>query len=106
MRFIKRPQQLLGLIQLTLRQQDLGVKQLSLAFQSLAVRQFFNRRNSLRSLLETALLEALQAGDTYACACMIKHHGGQMYAVANISGGSDRLIKVDKLTGAVTNGTF
>ncbi len=31
---------------------------------------------------EEALIEALQRGDKYACACMIKHHGSQMYAVA------------------------
>ena len=31
---------------------------------------------------EAALLEALKSGDKYACACMIKHHGSQMYAVA------------------------
>lgn len=39
---------------------------------------------------ESALLEALKAGDSNACACMIKHHGGQMYAVAlRIIGDSD-----------------
>ena len=31
---------------------------------------------------EAALVEALQRGDKYACACMIKHHSSQMYAVA------------------------
>jgi len=31
---------------------------------------------------EEALIEALQRGDKYACACMIKHHGSQVYAVA------------------------
>lgn len=31
---------------------------------------------------EDALIEALQRGDKYACACMIKHHGSQMYSVA------------------------
>jgi RNA polymerase sigma-70 factor (ECF subfamily) len=31
---------------------------------------------------EAALVEALRRGDKYACACMIKHHSSQMYAVA------------------------
>lgn len=44
---------------------------------------------------EVALLEALKAGDRYACACMIKHHGGQMYAVAlRIVGDSDEAEEV------------
>ena len=44
---------------------------------------------------ETALLEALKAGDTHACACMVKHHGNQMYAVAlRIVGDSDEAEEV------------
>lgn len=44
---------------------------------------------------EAALLEALKSGDTYACACMIKHHGSQMYAVAlRIVGDSDEAEEV------------
>ncbi len=31
---------------------------------------------------EEALVNALQRGEKHACACMIKHHGSQMYAVA------------------------
>lgn len=31
---------------------------------------------------EAALVEALLRGDKYACACMLKHHSSQMYAVA------------------------
>ena len=31
---------------------------------------------------EEALVKGLQAGDKFACACLIKHHGSQMYAVA------------------------
>ncbi|MEA3336477.1 MAG: sigma-70 family RNA polymerase sigma factor [Chloroflexota bacterium] len=31
---------------------------------------------------EEALVQALHAGDKHACACMIKHHAPQMYAVA------------------------
>ncbi|MCB0199657.1 MAG: sigma-70 family RNA polymerase sigma factor [Caldilineae bacterium] len=44
---------------------------------------------------EAALLEALKSGDKYACACMIKHHGSQMYAVAlRIVGDSDEAEEV------------
>lgn len=44
---------------------------------------------------EAALLDALKAGDTHACACMIKHHGSQMYAVAlRIMGDSDEAEEV------------
>jgi RNA polymerase sigma-70 factor (ECF subfamily) len=31
---------------------------------------------------ETALVEALKQGEKPACACLVKHHGSQMYAVA------------------------
>lgn len=31
---------------------------------------------------EAALIDALLAGDKHACACMVKQHGSQMYAVA------------------------
>lgn len=31
---------------------------------------------------EAALINALLAGDKHACACMVRQHGGQMYAVA------------------------
>lgn len=39
---------------------------------------------------EPALIAALKAGEKHACACMIKHHGSQMFAVAlRIIGDSD-----------------
>lgn len=39
---------------------------------------------------EPALIDALRSGDRHACACMIKHHGSQMYSVAlRIVGDSD-----------------
>ncbi|HRI55599.1 MAG TPA: sigma-70 family RNA polymerase sigma factor [Anaerolineae bacterium] len=31
---------------------------------------------------EATLIDALLAGDKHACACMVRQHGGQMYAVA------------------------
>ena len=31
---------------------------------------------------EDALIDALRRGEKYACACMVKHQGSQMYAVA------------------------
>lgn len=31
---------------------------------------------------EAALLDALKTGDKHACACLVKHHGGSMYALA------------------------
>lgn len=44
---------------------------------------------------EAALLRALQAGEKYACACMVKHHSSQMYAVAlRIVGDSDEAEEV------------
>ena len=39
---------------------------------------------------EEALINGLKAGDKHACACMIKHNAGQMYAVAlRITGDPD-----------------
>ncbi len=44
---------------------------------------------------EAALIDALQAGDKHACACMIKQHGSQMYAVAlRIMGDQDEAEEV------------
>ena len=44
---------------------------------------------------EVALIEALKRGEKYACACMIKHHGSQMYAVAlRIVGDADEAEEV------------
>ncbi len=44
---------------------------------------------------EAALIDALLAGDKHACACMVKQHGGQMYAVAlRIMGDADEAEEV------------
>jgi RNA polymerase sigma-70 factor (ECF subfamily) len=44
---------------------------------------------------EPALIDALLAGDKHACACMVKQHGSQMYAVAlRIMGDADEAEEV------------
>lgn len=44
---------------------------------------------------EAALIDALLAGDKHACACMVRQHGSQMYAVAlRITGDPDEAEEV------------
>lgn len=44
---------------------------------------------------DDALIEGLRAGDKHACACLIKHHGSQMYALAlRIMGDADEAEEV------------